>query len=96
MTATEWFNGANKQAYRISLKPPGMDNCKYNFVSHKCTFMKKGSIYFPFTVSDNQGQGVVTVPVAAKQPTIPFSVSSQPFTRLGWNPDVKAKQDEVQ
>ncbi|KAK9302373.1 hypothetical protein QLX08_005624 [Tetragonisca angustula] len=74
MTATEWFNGANKQAYRISLKPPGMDN-----------------------LTENQGQGVVTVPVAAKQqPTTPFSVSAQSFNRLGWNPDVKAKQEEIQ
>ncbi|XP_076761754.1 coronin isoform X2 [Xylocopa sonorina] len=74
MTATEWFNGANKQAYRISLKPPGMDN-----------------------LTENQGQAVVTAPVAAKQQsTIPFSVSAQPFNRLGWNPDVKAKQEEIQ
>ncbi|CAK9811862.1 Coro7 [Anthophora plagiata] len=74
MTAAEWFNGANKQAYRISLKPPGMDN-----------------------LSENQGQGVVTAPVVAKQQsTTPFSVSAQPFTRLGWNPDVKAKQEEIQ
>ncbi|XP_043509239.1 coronin-7 isoform X2 [Frieseomelitta varia] len=74
MTATEWFNGANKQAYRISLKPPGMDN-----------------------LTENQGQGVVTAPVAAKQqPTTPFSVSAQSFNRLGWNPDVKAKQEEIQ
>ncbi|XP_050595687.1 coronin-7 isoform X2 [Bombus affinis] len=74
MTATEWFNGANKQAYRISLKPPGMDN-----------------------LTENQGQGVVTAPVAAKQQSAtPFSVSAQPFNRLGWNPDVKAKQEEIQ
>ncbi|XP_076294360.1 coronin isoform X2 [Lasioglossum baleicum] len=73
MTATEWFNGANKQAYRISLKPPGMDN-----------------------LTENQGQGVVTAPVAAKHSTTPFSVSAQPFARLGWNPDVKAKQEELQ
>ncbi|KOC65257.1 Coronin-7 [Habropoda laboriosa] len=74
MTAIEWFNGANKQAYRISLKPPGMDN-----------------------LTESQGQGVVTAPVVAKQQsTTPFSVSAQPFTRLGWNPDVKAKQEEIQ
>ncbi|XP_068984370.1 coronin-7 isoform X1 [Bombus flavifrons] len=74
MTATEWFNGANKQACRISLKPPGMDN-----------------------LTENQGQGVVTAPVAAKQQSAtPFSVSAQPFNRLGWNPDVKAKQEEIQ
>ncbi|XP_043250924.1 coronin-7 isoform X2 [Colletes gigas] len=75
MTATEWFNGANKQAYRISLKPPGMDN-----------------------LTESQGQGVVTAPVTAKQqpPPVPFSVSSQPFSRLGWNPDVKARQEEIQ
>lgn len=74
MTATEWFNGANKQAYRISLKPPGMDN-----------------------LTENQGQGVVTAPAVAKQqPTTPFSVSAQSFNRLGWNPDVKAKQEEIQ
>jgi hypothetical protein len=31
MSSREWFNGANKQASRISLKPPGMDNRKYLF-----------------------------------------------------------------
>lgn len=47
-------------------------------------------------VTENQGQGIVTAPVAAKQqPTTPFSVSAQSFNRLGWNPDVKAKQEEV-
>ncbi|XP_043797534.1 coronin-7 isoform X2 [Apis laboriosa] len=74
MTATEWFNGANKQAYRISLKPPGMDN-----------------------LTENQGQGIVTAPIVVKQQsTTPFSVSTQSFNRLGWNPDVKAKQEEIQ
>ncbi|XP_012141372.1 coronin isoform X2 [Megachile rotundata] len=74
MTATEWFSGANKQAYRISLKPPGMDN-----------------------LTENQGQGVVTAPVAAKQQsTAPYSGSAPPFSRLGWNSDVKAKQEEIQ
>ncbi|OAD58963.1 Coronin-7 [Eufriesea mexicana] len=28
MSATEWFIGNNLQAHRISLKPPGMDNCE--------------------------------------------------------------------
>ncbi|XP_078040178.1 coronin isoform X2 [Augochlora pura] len=73
MTATEWFSGVNKQASRISLKPPGMDN-----------------------LTENQGQGVVTAPIAAKHSATPFSVSAQPFARLGWNPDVKAKQEELQ
>lgn len=27
MTSRDWFGGSNKQAPRISLKPPGMDNC---------------------------------------------------------------------
>ncbi|XP_026297582.1 coronin-7 isoform X2 [Apis mellifera] len=73
MTATEWFNGANKQAFRISLKPPGMDN-----------------------LTENQGQGIVTAPIVKQQSTTPFSVSAQSFNRLGWNPDVKAKQEEIQ
>ncbi|XP_076165330.1 coronin-7-like isoform X2 [Ptiloglossa arizonensis] len=63
MTATEWFYGANKQAHRISLKPPGMYN-----------------------LTENQGQEVVTVPIVAKQS----------FSRFGWNPDVKAKQEKIQ
>ncbi|XP_076165302.1 coronin isoform X2 [Ptiloglossa arizonensis] len=63
MTATEWFYGANKQAHRISLKPPGMYN-----------------------LTENQDQGVVTVPVVAKQS----------FSRLGCYPDVKAKQEKIQ
>ncbi|XP_017754269.1 PREDICTED: coronin-7 isoform X2 [Eufriesea mexicana] len=48
-------------------------------------------------LTENQGQSVVSAPVAAKQQsTTPFSVSAQPFNRLGWNPDVKAKQEEIQ
>lgn len=73
LTANEWFNGINKQASRISLKPPGMDN-----------------------LTENQGQPAVTVPSATKQSTGPFSISSQPFSRLGWNTDVRAKQEEIQ
>ncbi|XP_057342240.1 coronin-7 isoform X3 [Microplitis mediator] len=73
LTSTEWFSGANKQAPRISLKPPGMD-----------------------CLTENQGQGVVTAPISAKQ-TSQFSVSSQSLTRMGWNQDlIKAKQDEIQ
>lgn len=54
------------------------------------------NIYILYIVTENQGQGVVTAPVAAKQQSAtPFSVSAQPFNRLGWNPDVKAKQEEV-
>ncbi|XP_046830085.1 coronin-7 isoform X6 [Vespa crabro] len=74
LTAAEWFNGINKQASRISLKPPGMDN-----------------------LTENQGQpAVTTIPSATKQSTGPFSISSQPFSRLGWNTDVRAKQEEIQ
>ncbi|XP_015178684.1 PREDICTED: coronin-7 isoform X5 [Polistes dominula] len=74
LTANEWFSGINKQASRISLKPPGMDN-----------------------LTENQGQpAVTTVPSATKQSTGPFSISSQPFSRLGWNTDVRAKQEEIQ
>ncbi|XP_035728235.1 coronin-7-like isoform X4 [Vespa mandarinia] len=74
LTAAEWFNGINKQASRISLKPPGMDN-----------------------LTENQGQpAVTTMPSATKQSTGPFSISSQPFSRLGWNTDVRAKQEEIQ
>lgn len=28
MTSSQWFQGANSQAKRVSLKPEGMDNCK--------------------------------------------------------------------
>ncbi|KAK0092269.1 hypothetical protein PV326_001804 [Microctonus aethiopoides] len=74
LTSAEWFNGVNKQALRISLKPPGMDS-----------------------LSENQGQGIVTAPVSAKQ-SGQFSVSGQAFGRMGWNSDMsgllKAKQDE--
>ncbi|XP_047360792.1 coronin-7 isoform X5 [Vespa velutina] len=74
LNAAEWFNGINKQASRISLKPPGMDN-----------------------LTENQGQpAVTTMPSATKQSTGPFSISSQPFSRLGWNTDVRAKQEEIQ
>ncbi|XP_043678105.1 coronin-7 isoform X6 [Vespula pensylvanica] len=75
LTAAEWFNGINKQASRISLKPPGMDN-----------------------LTENQGQPAVTttMPSTTKQTTGSFSISSQPFSRLGWNTDVRAKQEEIQ
>lgn len=49
-------------------------------------------------MSENQGQGIVTAPVSAKQ-SGQFSVSGQAFGRMGWNSDMsgllKAKQDEV-
>ncbi|XP_046424252.1 coronin-7 isoform X3 [Neodiprion virginianus] len=80
VSAAEWFGKANKQAPRISLKPPGMDS-----------------------LTESQGQGVVTAPVSAKQSTAsttPFVGATQPFNRLGWNPDLagqtKAKQEEIQ
>ncbi|XP_046742206.1 coronin-7 isoform X3 [Diprion similis] len=80
VSAAEWFGRANKQAPRISLKPPGMDS-----------------------LTESQGQGVVTAPVSAKQSTAattPFVGATQPFNRLGWNPDLagqtKAKQEEIQ
>ncbi|XP_046480560.1 coronin-7 isoform X3 [Neodiprion pinetum] len=80
VSAAEWFGKANKQAPRISLKPPGMDS-----------------------LTESQGQGVVTAPVSAKQSTTsttPFVGATQPFNRLGWNPDLagqtKAKQEEIQ
>ncbi|XP_012261487.1 coronin-7 isoform X3 [Athalia rosae] len=82
LSAHEWFSGANKQAPRISLKPPGMDS-----------------------LTESQGQGIVTAPVSAKQSTAntittPFIGATQPFNRLGWNPDLagqtKAKQEEIQ
>lgn len=47
-----------------------------------------------FTVTENQSQNVVTPQVATKPSPAPFGISAQPF-RLGWNPDVKAKQEEV-
>ncbi|XP_012283321.1 coronin-7 isoform X2 [Orussus abietinus] len=76
MTSTEWFSGANKQAPRISLKPPGMD-----------------------CLTENQGQGVATAPVAAKQST-GASGASQLSSRVGWNPDtavqVKSRLEEIQ
>ncbi|XP_063979618.1 coronin-7 isoform X3 [Diachasmimorpha longicaudata] len=70
MSAGEWFSGANKQATRVSLKPPGMD-----------------------CLSENQGSGIVTAPVAAKGQ---FAVSQQPFGRLNSNEWYKAKHDEIQ
>lgn len=51
---------------------------------------------FVFIVTENQSQSVVTPPqVAAKPSSTPFGISAQPFNRLGWNPDIKAKQEEV-
>ncbi|XP_032662962.1 coronin-7 isoform X2 [Odontomachus brunneus] len=48
-------------------------------------------------LTENQSQSVVTPPqVATKPSSTPFGISAQPFNRLGWNPDVKAKQEEIQ
>jgi coronin-7 len=48
LTADEWFAGIDKEPKRISLKPEGMENCKYGNVlidnSIKCT--KKHSTSF--------------------------------------------------
>ncbi|XP_011637681.1 coronin-7 isoform X2 [Pogonomyrmex barbatus] len=74
LSASEWFNGGNKQPSRISLKPPGMDN-----------------------LTENQSQNAVTPPQIASKPlSTPFGITAQPFNRLGWNPDIKAKQEEIQ
>ncbi|CAL1674426.1 unnamed protein product [Lasius platythorax] len=74
LSATEWFNGGNKQPSRLNLKPPGMDN-----------------------LTENQSQSAVTPPqIASKPSSTPFGISAQPFNRLGWNPDIKAKQEEIQ
>ncbi|XP_020287213.1 coronin-7 isoform X2 [Pseudomyrmex gracilis] len=48
-------------------------------------------------LTENQSQNVVTPPqIASKPSTTPFGITAQPFSRLGWNPDVKAKQEEIQ
>ncbi|KAL0102977.1 hypothetical protein PUN28_018348 [Cardiocondyla obscurior] len=74
LSATEWFNGGNKQPTRMSLKPPGMDN-----------------------LTENQSQSAVTPPQIANKPSpTPFGIAAQSFNRLGWNPDIKAKQEEIQ
>ncbi|XP_011336280.1 coronin-7 isoform X3 [Ooceraea biroi] len=48
-------------------------------------------------LSENQSQSAVNTPqvVANKPSSTPFNLSTQPF-RLGWNPDVRAKQEEIQ
>ncbi|XP_071570930.1 coronin-7 isoform X3 [Temnothorax nylanderi] len=74
LSASEWFNGGNKQPSRMSLKPPGMDN-----------------------LTENQSQSAVTLPQIPTKPSpTPFGITTQPFSRLGWNPDIKAKQEEIQ
>lgn len=62
---------------------------------HICIVYNKYLVLF--IVTENQGQPAVTtnVPSATKQSTGSFSISSQPFSRLGWNTDVRAKQEEV-
>lgn len=51
---------------------------------------------FLFTVTENQSQSAVTLPQIATKPSpTPFGITTQPFSRLGWNPDIKAKQEEV-
>jgi len=51
---------------------------------------------FLFTVTENQSQSAVTPPQIASKPSpTPFGITTQSFNRLGWNPDIKAKQEEV-
>ncbi|XP_072750968.1 coronin-7 isoform X2 [Anoplolepis gracilipes] len=46
-------------------------------------------------LTENQSQSAVTLPQVANKPSsTPFS--AQPFNRLGWNPNIKAKQEEMQ
>ncbi|XP_039310007.1 coronin-7 isoform X2 [Solenopsis invicta] len=46
-------------------------------------------------LTENQSQSVVTPPQIATKPSpTPFGITTQPFNRLGWNPDIKAKQEE--
>ncbi|XP_018353395.1 PREDICTED: coronin-7 isoform X2 [Trachymyrmex septentrionalis] len=74
LSASEWFNGGNKQPSRMCLKPPGMDN-----------------------LTENQSQNAVTPPQIATKPSpTPFGITTQSYNRLGWNPDIKAKQEEIQ
>ncbi|XP_025263201.1 coronin-7 isoform X2 [Camponotus floridanus] len=48
-------------------------------------------------LTENQSQSAVTPPQVANKPSsTPFGISAQPFSRLGWNPNVKAKQEEIQ
>ncbi|KAL6436067.1 hypothetical protein ACFW04_005703 [Cataglyphis niger] len=48
-------------------------------------------------LTENQSQSAVTPPQVANKPsTTPFGISAQPFNRLGWNPNIKAKQEEIQ
>ncbi|XP_039310008.1 coronin-7 isoform X3 [Solenopsis invicta] len=48
-------------------------------------------------LTENQSQSVVTPPQIATKPSpTPFGITTQPFNRLGWNPDIKAKQEEIQ
>lgn len=54
------------------------------------------TLEFLFIVTENQSQSAVTPPQVANKPSsTPFGISAQPFSRLGWNPNVKAKQEEV-
>jgi len=53
-------------------------------------------IWVLFTVTENQSQNAVTPPQIATKPSpTPFGITTQSYNRLGWNPDIKAKQEEV-
>ncbi|XP_018307878.1 coronin-7 isoform X2 [Mycetomoellerius zeteki] len=48
-------------------------------------------------LTENQSQNAVTPPQIATKPSpTPFGITTQSYNRLGWNPDVKAKQEEIQ
>ncbi|XP_011862299.1 PREDICTED: coronin-7 isoform X3 [Vollenhovia emeryi] len=48
-------------------------------------------------LTENQSQSAVTLPqIPSKPSSTPFGITTQPFNRLGWNPDIKAKQEEIQ
>ncbi|XP_018056178.1 PREDICTED: coronin-7 isoform X3 [Atta colombica] len=48
-------------------------------------------------LTENQPQNAVTPPQIATKPSpTPFGITTQSYNRLGWNPDIKAKQEEIQ
>ncbi|KAG5317110.1 CORO7 protein, partial [Acromyrmex heyeri] len=48
-------------------------------------------------LTENQSQNAVTPPQIATKPSLtPFGITTQSYNRLGWNPDIKAKQEEIQ
>ncbi|XP_034944021.1 coronin-7 isoform X1 [Chelonus insularis] len=76
LSSTEWFNGMNKQAPRISLKPPGMDCLSENQVTGTVPVSTKQSSQFSVSSPSFTKMGWTPDLLKAKQDEIQKNMSN--------------------